>query len=105
MIELENVTYHYPGATSPALRDVTLRIEQGEFVLVAGPSGAGKSTLLRTLNGLVPHFYGGHWEPIPREPSPTSSVLSFKTQRPRWLWMSSKTSWSSAWKILALIPA
>ena len=44
---------------SPILRDLTLEIEEGEFLLVMGPSGAGKSTLLRCLNGLVPHFYGG----------------------------------------------
>lgn len=62
MIEIEAVTYRYPGASVPALRDINLRIEQGEFVLVAGPSGAGKSTLLRTINGLVPHFYGGSWK-------------------------------------------
>ena len=34
-------------------------LQPGEFVLVVGPSGAGKSTFLRSLNGLVPHFYGG----------------------------------------------
>ncbi len=59
MIELEHVTYTYPGATTPILRDVTLQIAPGEFLLVCGPSGAGKSTFLRLLNGLVPHFYGG----------------------------------------------
>jgi energy-coupling factor transport system ATP-binding protein len=59
MIEIERLTYVYPGASAPALADLTLHIAEGEFALVAGPSGAGKSTLLRCLNGLVPHFSGG----------------------------------------------
>ncbi len=59
MITLSHVTYTYPGATRPALSDLSLELPGGEFVLVAGESGAGKSTLLRCLNGLVPHFTGG----------------------------------------------
>ena len=59
MIELDHVTYTYPGATQPAVQHASLTIGAGEFVLVCGPSGAGKSTLLRLLNGLVPHFHGG----------------------------------------------
>ncbi len=59
MIEIEHLTYRYPGTEQPVLNDVSLTIAEGEFVLVTGESGAGKSTLLRTLNGLVPHFTGG----------------------------------------------
>jgi len=56
---LDRVTYTYPGAPRPALRNVSLRIDPAEVILVIGGSGSGKSTLLRCLNGLVPHFHGG----------------------------------------------
>jgi energy-coupling factor transport system ATP-binding protein len=59
MIRLDHVSYTYPGASAPAIDDLSLEIAEGEFLLVCGPSGAGKSTLLRMLNGLVPHFHGG----------------------------------------------
>ena len=59
MIRFERVTFAYPGADAPALRDVDLTIPEGELCLVVGRTGSGKSTLLRAVNGLVPHFSGG----------------------------------------------
>jgi energy-coupling factor transport system ATP-binding protein len=59
VLELEAVSYAYPGGDGSALRDVTLRVAPGELVVVAGDSGSGKSTLLRVASGLVPHFHGG----------------------------------------------
>ncbi|MGB2583170.1 MAG: energy-coupling factor transporter ATPase [Dehalococcoidia bacterium] len=59
MIKIRDLTFYYGDASRPALQDVNLDIEDGEFVLVTGPSGCGKTSLCRCLNGLIPHFYGG----------------------------------------------
>lgn len=48
---LDQVEFSYPGAATPALREVTLHVAPGELCSVVGASGAGKSTLLRLLNG------------------------------------------------------
>lgn len=53
MIELQDVTHTYPDGTV-ALRDVNLRMMQGERVALLGPNGAGKTTLALHLNGVLP---------------------------------------------------
>jgi zinc transport system ATP-binding protein len=50
-LELEQVSFAY-GQGATVLRDVDLRIEQGEFVAIAGPNGGGKTTLVRLALGL-----------------------------------------------------
>ena len=48
MIEAQNVSKQYARGVY-ALRDLSLRVDKGDFVFLTGPSGAGKSTLLRLL--------------------------------------------------------
>src|SRR5215212_3507742 len=59
MIEIDGLTFKYVGRRLPTLRDISLRIPDGESVLVLGPSGCGKSTLALCLNGAVPHAIEG----------------------------------------------
>jgi energy-coupling factor transporter ATP-binding protein EcfA2 len=91
MIAIDHVTYTYPGATAPVLRDLSLQIAEGEFLLVCGPSGAGKSSLLRLINGLVPHFYGGRFggrvlvdgrDTLARQPRELADLVGFVFQDP-----------------------
>lgn len=59
LIEIKNLTYQYPITDQPALQDLNLEIEEGEFLAIIGPNGAGKSTLCYTLAGFIPHFFQG----------------------------------------------
>jgi subfamily B ATP-binding cassette protein MsbA len=48
-VELEDVSFSYPDAAEPVVRDFSLRIDPGEVVALTGPSGSGKSTVARLL--------------------------------------------------------
>ncbi|MGA9190878.1 MAG: ABC transporter ATP-binding protein, partial [Anaerolineales bacterium] len=61
MLEFRHLTYTYPGGERPALQDVSLEVRPGDLVAVVGRSGCGKSSLLWSVNGLIPHFYGGRY--------------------------------------------
>ncbi len=52
-IEFRGLTFTYPNATVPALRDINLRIEKGMTVAIVGPTGAGKSTLINLIPRLL----------------------------------------------------
>ncbi|MEM1580967.1 MAG: metal ABC transporter ATP-binding protein [Candidatus Bathyarchaeia archaeon] len=54
IIELRDVSTVYEGEKRPAVRDINLIFERGEFVHVIGPNASGKTTLLETINGLLP---------------------------------------------------
>ncbi|QLL10062.1 cell division ATP-binding protein FtsE [Mycobacterium vicinigordonae] len=49
MIALEHVTKQYKSSARPALDDINVKIDKGEFVFLIGPSGSGKSTFMRLL--------------------------------------------------------
>ncbi len=52
-IQFEHVSFTYPGATRPALEDITLTLKAGEILALIGPSGSGKSTLAGLLLGFL----------------------------------------------------
>ena len=61
ILGIERLNFRYPESPKNAVSDFELSIPEGEIAVLAGPSGCGKSTLLRTVNGLIPHMYGGEY--------------------------------------------
>src|SRR3989454_2242215 len=51
-VTLRNVTKSFDGAARPALRELSLEVRDGEFLVLLGPSGCGKTTALRCIAGL-----------------------------------------------------
>ena len=82
LIDLQSVSYSYPVASEQsaaatfALREVSLRVQQGEYLVLLGHNGSGKSTLARHCNALLVPTSGraliagldtaqqGHWRAI-----------------------------------------
>ncbi len=81
IVNLQNVTYQYPLTDSPALQNISLQVNEGEFVAVVGPNGAGKSTLCYTLAGFVPHFFKGQLTGTIE----VAGIQSHQTSLPEWV--------------------
>jgi energy-coupling factor transport system ATP-binding protein len=62
VIELQEVTFTYDGASAPVFSKTSLALSEGGLHLVVGSTGSGKTTLLGLCNGHVPHFTGGRLE-------------------------------------------
>lgn len=53
-IKLSNVSFTYPGADKPVIKNVNLHIKPGEKIAIVGENGAGKTTLVKLLSGVYP---------------------------------------------------
>ncbi|MCR5468761.1 MAG: ABC transporter ATP-binding protein [Lachnospiraceae bacterium] len=62
MVEIENVSFRYKGSDKGLIKNVSLKVKEGETLLLCGASGSGKTTLIRLINGLIPHYYSGELE-------------------------------------------
>ena len=61
MIEINKLTFKYQTSEKNALENISLKIEEGDFVGIIGESGAGKTTLCSAINALIPHHYKGDY--------------------------------------------
>ena len=62
IIEFKDFSFKYNSQAEPILKNINLKINKGEKILLAGPSGSGKSTIGRCLNGLIPNIDQGEVE-------------------------------------------
>lgn len=51
-LEVKNLTYNYPGAISPVLKDIDIKAKAGQIIAIVGENGSGKSTLVKILSKL-----------------------------------------------------
>ncbi len=58
-IEFSDFSFQYKSLDKPTLKNINLKIEKGEKIVIIGASGSGKSTIGRCLNGLIPHAIKG----------------------------------------------
>ncbi|RJP22746.1 MAG: ATP-binding cassette domain-containing protein [Candidatus Abyssobacteria bacterium SURF_5] len=62
LIDIHSLSFRYRRSPSPVLKDISLQIDEGEFVVLMGPNEGGKSTFCFTLNGLIPHLMKGDFK-------------------------------------------
>lgn len=80
MLQVEHLYKTYPNGTQ-ALKDVSFRVEDGEFLAVIGLSGSGKSTLLRCINRLIEPTSGKiTWNDIDITATPNSQLRNIRRQ-------------------------
>jgi len=58
IIDLHGIFTAYEGGDKPVIRDLSLQVGRGEYVVIGGPNSAGKTTLLESINGLVKITHG-----------------------------------------------
>lgn len=78
-VSFEHVSYHYEGSERMVIKDLNLRVRQGEHIALVGENGAGKTTLMKLLMGLYPvsdgHIFVGGKDIRRYEPGRTGIVL------------------------------
>jgi len=62
IVEVNNLSFTYLHRKQQVLKNINLKIREGEFISVIGPLGAGKTTLLRSFNGVIPYHFPGRLE-------------------------------------------
>lgn len=89
-MECRNVTYTYPLAEDPSLKNITVSIERGKLYGVIGENGAGKTSFGALLRGFIPEFYKGKMEgevllegvPLSEYPVDLSKKIGYVFQNP-----------------------
>ena len=89
LVSVENLSFTYAGASSPALRNVSFEAGAGEFTAICGPTGCGKSTLLRLLKKEIAplgertgHIVFGGEEQEKLDPKRAAAAVGFVMQKP-----------------------
>lgn len=60
-VVIENLSFSYPDGTK-ALKNINLKVDKGEFLVIMGSNGAGKSTLCHSINGVIPSIITGTYK-------------------------------------------
>ena len=84
-VEVNGLTFSYPGAVEPVLKNVSFTLADGETIALVGPNGGGKSTLISLLLGLYPpdsgeiRIYGAPMDGMSREQGRESAAAIFQS--------------------------